>query len=152
MALWSVPAGSLVGRIAQIDQLLAIDPGWAGEYGWRAEAESAMGNAEGAVRSFDACLKLSPGALMCQTSLVEILAFGDDCARLEKEARRATLMGTEYQSAYIALASALAAEGRPSEAIGEVFKQARTKRPNPGHSLPVIEIHAKDFAGDFVPA
>ena len=57
-------------------------------------------------------------------------------------------MGTEYQAPYMALASALAAEGRPSEALVEVFKQARTKRPNPGGSLPVIEVNAHSFAGD----
>ncbi|HEY8089928.1 MAG TPA: hypothetical protein VIF09_18835, partial [Polyangiaceae bacterium] len=54
---------------------------------------------------------------------------------------------------YIALASALAAEGRPSEALVEVFKQARAKRRNPsGTSLPVAEINARSFAGDFVGA
>jgi serine/threonine protein kinase/tetratricopeptide (TPR) repeat protein len=152
MALFTISAGSLADQVARLDHLLAIDPACAGAYAWRAGAQAAMGDVEGAVRSYDACLKLSPGALNCQTSLVELLAEGDDCGRLEKEARRATLMGTEYQAPYIALASALAAEGRPSEALVEVFKQARTKRPNPTGSLPVSEVNARCFAGDFVSA
>ena len=152
MALFTFSAGALAQRVARLDRLLAIDPGCAAAYGWRADAQSAMGDLEGALKGYDACLKLSPGALMCETQVVSLLAQGDDCGRLEKEARRATLMGSEYQAPYIALASALAAEGRPSEALGEVFKQARTKQSNPGVSLPVVEINARSFAGDFVSA
>ena len=84
MALFTISVGSLADRVARLDRVLAMNPACAGAYAWRASAEAEMGDVEGAERSYDACLKLSPGALNCQSSLVELLALGDDCGRLER--------------------------------------------------------------------
>jgi len=133
-------------RKRAFDRIIALDPAAANAYAMIASAEIDPHAAEAL---YEKCLTLSPVANSCQSGLVELLAKGNDCARLEREARRSTLMGNEYQSPWIALADALAAQGKPREAIEEVLRQADSKKASPGDDVGAERIHADILAGDF---
>jgi serine/threonine-protein kinase len=136
-------------RKRAFDRIIARDPGAANAYASLAGSEEDPHVAESL---YEKCLELSPAANNCQYSLVRLLTQGSDCARLEREARRATLMGNEYQSPWIALADALEAEGKPVDAIREILRQAASKKPSPEDYLDVDGAFVHVLAGDFVAA
>jgi len=128
------------------DRIIALDPGAANVYAMIVSDDSDPRTAEAL---YEKCLALSPAANNCQSGLVDLLARGNDCARLEREARRSTLMGNEYQDPWLALADALAAQGRPREAIDEILRQADSKKPFPEDPLDGDRIRLDVLAGDF---
>jgi serine/threonine-protein kinase len=136
-------------QLAAIDHAIALDPGYANAYTMRADILLSQGDSKGAVDAYERCLAVSPVAANCQTMLTQRVAQTGDCARVEREARRAILLDAAYQTAWIQLASSIALQGQPLDGAREVLHQAESKLASPGDDLAGREALLEAFAGDF---
>src|SRR5262249_1782670 len=109
----------------------ALDPGYSDAWETIADIFQKQGRTDEALAALDGCLHASPNSVDCVRERAGTLRNAGRCAEMEAAARQWIARDPESADAYLALAHALAAEGRPTEAIGEALRQRWARLPAP---------------------
>jgi eukaryotic-like serine/threonine-protein kinase len=133
-----------------LEQALALDPSFAEALSLRAQDLAYLGHFTEAHAALDACLRVSPASELCHKHLLFLLENEGSCAQMEATARRLFATGGNAE-AFTALASALAAQGRPPATVREALRQGWAAAPAAGTAETELRqtISADLFAGDF---
>jgi serine/threonine-protein kinase len=136
------------------DRVLGLDPRYAPALRMKAQSQRNLGDMEGARRSLDACLAISPGATSCLNERVWLNISLGRCQQVEQDGRQMIAVDPQGQRGYQALAGAAAALDHPQEMIKELLKQRwmRSLAEERIVSEHLLEANLAVLTGDFVEA
>jgi serine/threonine-protein kinase len=121
---WDLP-----GSIGPIQRVLAIDPT---DVELRLELiqnNGYLGAFDDSLRAAQSCLDSVPGAGDCLLARISLHEHLGDCAAVDSDARRWLMIDPREPRALAFLVDALAAEGRPVEAVRDVMRRRRALLP-----------------------
>jgi serine/threonine-protein kinase len=133
-----------------IDRAIALDPELAEARAFKAEVSAYAGRFDEAHRVLDECLKAVPGAVGCLRRRRMLLEQEGACDRLEGVARQEIAAGGGAP-AHWALASALAATGRPIEMVYDALRDSWRALPEQQRPRGMLsdELRLGGLLGDF---
>jgi tetratricopeptide (TPR) repeat protein len=105
------------GAIAGLDAALHVDPEWPEALDVRATAYAFRDRADDAMRDYDECIRIAPGATSCLRSVSQIQVNEGKCAEAEQSARSIIKAEPGSSYGYGLLAKALFGEGHPIESV-----------------------------------
>jgi tetratricopeptide (TPR) repeat protein len=140
-----------------LQRALAVDPQFAGAL-WKLSGMYVMDNDnEHALRTLERCLAVSPAAASCLRQRAVIHRQLGQCAELEADARRMTVVEPNGPRAYEYLALAIAARGAPVESVRAALEKWMSltvavdpSRANKAKALSELELSG--FTGDLAAA
>jgi serine/threonine-protein kinase len=138
--------------IANYEQALRLDPGFA--YAAVLESVSLLsrGNPEGAIAVSKRCEASSPGAIGCLKPRMYLENDDGRCSELQDDARKIILRHPDSAAGYLPAAQALYALGSPMSAVRESFAQARSRmgeRATWSKEGQLLEVNLETLTGNF---
>jgi serine/threonine-protein kinase len=131
LALLAAGTGTVRGKPADYDRVLALDPRFAYAWWGRARTQLAANAPEAALTSIDACLAIADGSTLCRLMRTRIDAETGDCVAMERDARAVIAVENGSEYGYLRLGHALFANGADREAVHEALRQrVRASAPN----------------------
>jgi serine/threonine-protein kinase len=136
-----------------LDVSIARDPTFALAWRMMAQLRIELDDAAGATKSFDECLKVSPGATTCLGDLARIQANEGKCEELVRTSRQLSALMPDAYQPYMYLAQGLLGSGAPADAARAALQQMRehlpaAKRPSSQlFSDAALSVLAGDFLG-----
>jgi serine/threonine-protein kinase len=115
--------------VAELDRALELDPRFALAWWVKAQRLAYLGEIDAALGALERCLEVSPRANECRENRVWIDQERGECARVEADARAMAAASPDSPAPYHLLAGALAALGRPQEAVREALRQKHERLP-----------------------
>ena len=114
------------------ERALSLDPGFLRVRGYLAQALHYAGRDAESRSVTEECLSQFPANMECLAQLTMIDEMDCDCAALERDARRETMLAGATNAAFEVLAKGVAAREGPTSAVDEILARALRTTPRPG--------------------
>ena len=143
--------GRLTSALEAFNRAIEIDPKFALAWSNKGGCQAYLGDFDGALKSLDRCLAISPQATESLWYRTIIFEQEGACAQQEEDARRWISKDPEDSFAYSALAKALFAQGRSIEAVRATLEQkwARYTPEHRSRTEALDRVYLDIAAGDF---